>query len=187
MDCGRLVICPEPDRLSLLPDFARSLIFNQSVADSDYPMCVSGHIRIVRYQNDRDAFGVELLKHFQDFDAGVGIEVARGLVGHTNEGWLTSDRAMATRCCCPPDICEGSWSGDPPARDDPKGSRPDGGTRGDRPMGIIVQGHDHVLQGRSSGQEIKVLEYESDFRGSHHCPLVGHQTAHFLPVEPELA
>ena len=25
-------------------------------------------------------------------------------------GWLISDRAMATRCCWPPDSCDGSWS-----------------------------------------------------------------------------
>ena len=25
------------------------------------------------------------------------------------EGWFTSARAMATRCCCPPDICDGKW------------------------------------------------------------------------------
>jgi hypothetical protein len=32
-----------------------------------------------------------------------------GSSARTSEGRFTSARPMATRCCCPPDICDGSW------------------------------------------------------------------------------
>jgi hypothetical protein len=38
-------------------------------------------------------------------DAGACIEIAGGLVGEQVDGLLISARAMATRCCCPPE----SW------------------------------------------------------------------------------
>ena len=69
-----------------------------------------GHAGIVRHQHDGDSLGVELLEHPQDLDAGVGIEVAGGLVGQDQRGTIDQRRPIATRCCCPPDICEGSWS-----------------------------------------------------------------------------
>ena len=54
-------------------------------------MGINGYIRIVRDEYDRDSLGVELLKHLQDFDAGVRIEVARGLVGQ-HQGRLVDQR-----------------------------------------------------------------------------------------------
>ena len=39
--------------------------------------------------------------------AGVGVEVAGGLVGEDSAGSLTSARAMATRCCWPPESSVG--------------------------------------------------------------------------------
>ena len=71
-------------------------------------MGVSGHLGIVRHQDDGDSLGVELLEHPQDFDAGVRIEVARRLVGQHQRGAVDQARPIATRCCCPPDICDGS-------------------------------------------------------------------------------
>ena len=50
---------------------------------------------------------VELLEHAHDLDAGLAVEVAGRLVGEQQRGSLTSARAMATRCCWPPE----SWLG----------------------------------------------------------------------------
>ena len=72
-------------------------------------MGVGGHVRIVRDQDDGDALGVEPLEHPQDFNARVRIEVARRLVGQEEHGPIDCERPIATRCCCPPDICDGSW------------------------------------------------------------------------------
>ena len=46
---------------------------------------------------------VEFLENAHDLDAGVAVEVAGGLVGENHSGSLTSARAMATRCCWPPE------------------------------------------------------------------------------------
>jgi hypothetical protein len=50
---------------------------------------------------------VELLEHADDLLGRLRVEVARGLVGEDELGSLTSERAIATRCCCPPE----SWLG----------------------------------------------------------------------------
>ena len=47
---------------------------------------IGRHVGIVRHQDDGDPLRVELLEHPQDFDAGVGIEVARRLVGQDQRG-----------------------------------------------------------------------------------------------------
>ena len=73
-------------------------------------MCVSGHFGIVRHEDHRNALGVEFLEHPQNLDARVRVQVAGWLVGQNSAGRLTSARAIATRCCCPPDICDGTWS-----------------------------------------------------------------------------
>ena len=51
---------------------------------------------------------VELLEHGEHFPAGAGVKVARGSSANSIEGRLTRARAMATRCCWPPESCEGS-------------------------------------------------------------------------------
>ena len=55
-------------------------------------MGVSGHLGIVRHQDDGDSLGVELLEHPQDFDARVRIEVAGGFVGQHQRGTVDQAR-----------------------------------------------------------------------------------------------
>ena len=66
---------------------------DHSIDDADGPMGVSGHLGIVRHQNDGDSLGVELLEHPQDFDARVRIEIAGGFVGQHQRG--TVDQSAA--------------------------------------------------------------------------------------------
>ena len=42
------------------------------------------------------------------FLAQLGVEVGSGSSSSSSCGWITSARASATRCCCPPDSCAGS-------------------------------------------------------------------------------
>ena len=87
------------------------VVADQAVADPDDPVGVGGDGRVVRHQDDREAvLGVELAEEVEDLPAGLRVEVAGRLVGDQERASLTSARAMATRCCSPPESCEGSWS-----------------------------------------------------------------------------
>ena len=89
---------------------ASSSAVDLSVANVDRAGGVGRHVGVVGHQDDRNPLGVEPLKHPQDLHAGVRVEVAGRLVGQDQRGLVHQARAMATRCCCPPDICDGSWS-----------------------------------------------------------------------------
>ena len=43
-------------------------------------MRVSSYLGVMRYQDDGDSLGVELLEHLKDFDARPRIEIARRLI-----------------------------------------------------------------------------------------------------------
>ena len=62
--------------------FRVSAGFDAPVAHTDHALGMAGHIGIVRYQDDRDAFVIiQLLKQPQDFGASLGIQRAGWLVG----------------------------------------------------------------------------------------------------------
>ncbi len=111
-----------------------------------------------------------------------------GSSARTSAGWFTSERAMATRCCCPPDICDGSWSlrSARPTRSSKLLGQLAGLLRGG-PVRRVVQRHHDVLQRRGARQEVEALEDEAQLLGPHQRPLVRRQAAHLLAVEPELA
>ena len=111
-----------------------------------------------------------------------------GSSARSSAGRLTRARAMATRCCWPPDICEGSWSmrvASPTCLSSDSASPPR--VAAGRPPQGVVQRHQDVVQGRRSRQQVEALEDEAQFRRPHQGPLVGREAAHLLAVEPELA
>ena len=59
----------------------RIVSFDEPIGNADHAVGIRGHLGIVRHQDDRDPFGIEGLEHLQDFDTGVRIQVAGGLVG----------------------------------------------------------------------------------------------------------
>ena len=67
------------------------------------PADAADQLAIVRGDEHRRAAGVDLAEQVHDLERQVRIEVAGRLVGQDDRGSLTSARAMATRCCSPPD------------------------------------------------------------------------------------
>ena len=59
------------------------------------------------------ALAAQLEEQVDDLGAGPGVEVAGGLVGEDERGSLMRARAIATRCCWPPDIRDGRSSSRP--------------------------------------------------------------------------
>ena len=51
---------------------------------------------------------------------------------------------------------------------------------------MVVGGHHHVLQRRGTGQQVEVLEHETDALIAQTGTLVGIQSGHVLAVYPEL-
>ena len=62
------------------------------VPDLDHPVGVPSHFRLVGDEHDRVAPAVQPFEHRHDLDAGLGVEVARGLVGQ-HEGRVVHQRA----------------------------------------------------------------------------------------------
>ena len=149
------------------------VVDHEAVADPDDPAGVGGDRRVVGHQDDRQAvLGVELLEEAEDLLAGLRVEVAGRLVGDQQvEQRLISARAIATRCCSPPESCAGSWSSRSPRPTRSSSacarSRP---SRPRRASPRVGQRHHHVLQGREPGQQVEVLEDEPDLLGSAGAP-----------------
>ena len=102
-----------------------------------------------------------------------------------SRGSWTSARAMAVRCCSPPDSCEGTcWAccGQPDEREHPVDGRPD---LAPRRAGHLEREGD-VLADRLGRQELEVLEDDADL-----APHLGHLAAaelgHVLAVEDDRA
>ncbi len=53
---------------------------DHAIDDADRAMGVDGHFRIVRHEDHRDAFRIESLKHAENLDARLRIEIAGRLV-----------------------------------------------------------------------------------------------------------
>ena len=66
-----------------------------------------GVARIVRHHADGGAAAVQFAQQVHDGFAVGRIEVAGGLVGQQDRGIAARARATATRCCWPPESCEG--------------------------------------------------------------------------------
>ena len=74
-----------------------------AVANMNDALGVGGDVRLVGDEDDRDARRRSAAEQRHDLRAGARVEVPGRLVGQDDAGSLTSARAMATRCCCPPD------------------------------------------------------------------------------------
>ena len=98
-------------------------------------------------------------------------------------GSLARARAMATRCCWPPESCEGWWS----MRD----SRPtffsSCRTRSrrwlPRSRPAVEQRQFHVLQGAGPRQQIEALEHEADLPVPQAGPLVARHLDHLFALQ----
>ena len=111
-------------------------------------------------ENDGAALLVQLLEEAQHLVARPGVQCAGGLVRHDDGGWVAMARAMATRCCWPPDIwvgwcCARSASPTVPAPPWPCPAGPS-----DRPL--IDQGQLHIFQHRQALDQVILLEDEAD-------------------------
>ena len=95
-----------------------------------------------------------------DLAAAGRVQVARGLVRQQHGGSVTMARAMATRCCWPPDSSPGVWVSQPVR---PTDARACGrwACRSARRDAAVDQGQFHVLQGRGAVEEVEALEDEA--------------------------
>ena len=132
--------------------------FDPPIADRDDATGIGCHVCIVRDENDRDALAIEFLKHAEDFDARMRIEIARGLVGEHQRGVIDQGpgdghalllaarhlrRLVAGAIREPDAVPTASWrslSRLPPAW----------------PARGVIQGHDHVLRGGGRGRRLKL-------------------------------
>jgi hypothetical protein len=107
---------------------------------------------------------VELLQQAQDLVGGLAVEVAGGLVADQQRGSETSARAIATRCCWPPDSSLGLW----PARSDRPTSCSAMRARG--ALGAAQRGQQQrqldVLLRRQHRHQVVALEDEADVLGA---------------------
>ena len=163
-------------------------IRNQSVGNVDGAVGAGGHPGIVRHQQDGDALAVETPEHPQNLLPRPRIEVARRFIGQ-NERRVIHQRAGDGN---PLLLAAGHLRrlmllvrGQPYLGEQRLG-QPLGLAAGGPPQGI-VQGHEHVVQGRCPWQEVEALEDEAQLRRPHHGPLVGSQAAHLPAIEPVTA
>ena len=76
-----------------------------AVAEADDALRVGGDVVLVRHQHDGDAVRLCSARASSDMISWlvVRVEIAGRLVGEDHRGSVTSARAMATRCCWPPE------------------------------------------------------------------------------------
>ena len=84
-----------------------------------------------------------------------------GSSARSRSGSVTRARAMATRCCCPPDSSVGSWSrrSASPNRSRAAVAR---AARSRAADALVGEGHGHVLERRRARQQVVGLEDEAD-------------------------
>ena len=73
-------------------------------------MGASGELAVVRHEQDRLALGVQPPEQLEHLVRRHGVEVAVGSSPTINLGSAASERAIATRCCSPPESSAGRWS-----------------------------------------------------------------------------
>ena len=67
-----------------------------------------GERMIVRDEHDRRLrFAIERLEQLDDVRAGVAVEIPSGSSAKRMRGEFANARAIATRCCSPPESCVG--------------------------------------------------------------------------------
>ena len=149
-------------------------------------MGVLGDVGLVGDDDDGVAFGLEFIKEGHDLDAGLGVEVAGGLVGQ-DDGWLIDQRAgngdalalaagELVRLVVHPgfevDVAQG-FSG---AFQSFRGR-----------SAVVDERQFDVMQGGGAGQQVEGLEDEADFLVADTGKLVVVQGADQLVVEPVIA
>ena len=113
----------------------------------------------------------QLRQRAKDMVGGVRIEIAGGLVGQQQRGALATARAMATRCCSPPDSSAGRWVSRRRGRDSPavrRRARDLGGQAADQLR------HHHVFQRRELRQQVMELVDEADLVRRSACGAIVH-------------
>ena len=168
------------------------LVGDQPVGNVDRAIGVGGHFGVVRYDDDRDALGVQPLEHPQDLVARLRIEVAGRLVGQQERGTIDEGpcnrhplllaaghlRRLVVQPGGQPHLLE-QRLGQPPGLATRVGAR--------RPPLGVVQRHQDIVQGRRSPQEVETLEDKTQFVRPYQGPFVRRKAAHLPAVEPELA
>ena len=134
---------------------------NNAVLNVDDAMRVLGDIVLVRDQNDRVALGMQTIEQRHDLDASLRVEVPVGSSARMIDGLLTSARAIATRCRCPPESSFGLCSCAIPCPRLP-GSLGALDAFFGRHAGIDQRQLDIVQRG-GAGQKVERLEHEADF------------------------
>lgn len=83
------------------------IIHHFAILNADDPFRLRRNPIIMCNENHGAALLAELMQDAHDLLAGMGIKVAGRLVGQNDRGRASTARAIATRCCWPPDISEG--------------------------------------------------------------------------------
>ena len=139
---------------------SRPLVFRDpAVVDADDALGVAGDVGVVRDQEDRQALGVELREQRQDLGAGSSSRGCRSARRRAaSAGRLISARAMATRCCSPPDSCDGSCSSRSPSPTRSSSARARSiGAPLDRGAAVVaLERQQHVVQGAGAGRRLKL-------------------------------
>ena len=87
-----------------------------------------------------------------------------GSSARTRRGRLTRARAIATRCCSPPDSSDGRWRG-PVGEPDPVERLDRGGPSRRAAIARIVRREHDVLEGGQGRDQVEVLEDEAHLAG----------------------
>ena len=82
-----------------------------------------------------------------------------GSSAKSSVGWLISERAMATRCCSPPESLAGEWSKRDSRPTIVNSSRLCSQHAAPRAsVGRVARGHPHVFQRRRPRQQVEALK-----------------------------
>ena len=99
-------------------------------------------------------------------------------------GSLASARAMATRCCWPPESCDGWWSMRDSRPTFSSSFRARSAPRGRAQPRGVQQRQLHVLQGAGARQQVEVLEHEADLPVPQPGPLVARHLDDLFALQP---
>ena len=84
--------------------FPLAILDNEPVREPDHAACSGGEREVVRDEHDtRSRLAVELLDQLHDATAGAPSRFPVGSSAKRMRGRFENARAMATRCCSPPD------------------------------------------------------------------------------------